>query len=80
MTAITPTPVLASFILSADLQLSGLLPSLTNADVTITKVQFLDDDDNVIFDFTGDAGLVGSNYVHIDVPLSSLAYGGAKGG
>jgi hypothetical protein len=80
MTAITPTPVLASFVLSADLQIAGLLPSLTNADVTITKVQFLDDDDNVIFDFTGDAGLVGSNYVHIDVPLSSLAYGGANGG
>ena len=74
MTAITRTPVLAWFILSAVVQLSGLLLNLTNADVTITKVQFLDGT-NVIFDFTGDAGLVGSNYVHIDVPLSSLAYG-----
>lgn len=80
MTAIMPTPVLASFILSADLQLSGLLPSLTSADVTITKVQFFDDGNNVLFDFTGDAGYVGSNYVHIAVPLSSLAYGGANGG
>jgi hypothetical protein len=80
MAAITPTPVLASFILSADLQLSGLLPSLTSADVTITKVQFFDSGNNVIFDFTGDAGFVGSNYVHIAVPLSSLAYGGANGG
>jgi hypothetical protein len=74
MTAITPTAVLGSFILSADLQLSGLLPGLTNADVAITKVQFFDSGNNVIFDFTGDAGEVGSNYVHIAVPLSSLAY------
>ena len=80
MTAITPTAVLGSFILSADLQVLGLLPSLTNADVTITKVQFLDSGNNVIFDFTGDAGFVGSNFVHIAVPLSSLAYGGANGG
>jgi hypothetical protein len=74
MTAITPTAVLGSFILSADLQVTGLLPSLTNADVTITKVQFQDSDNNVIFDFTGDAGYVGSNYVHLAVPLSALAY------
>ena len=80
MAAITPTSVLGSFILSADLQVLGLLPSLTNADVTINKVQFIDSGNNVIFDFTGDAGYVGSNYVHIAVPLSSLAYGGANGG
>ena len=30
----------------------------------------MDSDNNVIFDFTGDAGFVGSNYVHIAVPLS----------
>jgi hypothetical protein len=35
-------PLLGSFILSADLQVSGLLPGLTNADVLISKVQFLD--------------------------------------
>ncbi len=80
MAALTPTSVLGSFILSADLQVSGLLPGLTNADVTISKVQFIDGGNNVIFDFTGDAGYVGSNYVHIAVPLSSLAYGGANGG
>ncbi len=80
MTAITPTAVLDSFILSADVQVLGLLPGLTNADVTISKVQFLDSNNNVIFDFTGDAGYVGSNFVHIAVPLSSLAYGGANGG
>jgi hypothetical protein len=74
MTAITPTAVTGSFILSADLQVSGLLPQLTNADVTISKVQFMDGDGNVIFDFTGDAGLVGSNYVYMAVPLSSLTY------
>lgn len=74
MTAITPTAVPGSFILSADLQVSGLLPQLTNADITISKVQFMDGDGNVIFDFTGDAGFVGSNYVHIAVPLSSLSY------
>jgi len=76
MAAITPTPVLGSFILSADLQVSGLLPSLTNADVIINKVQFYSGG-NVIFDFTGDAGLVGSNFVHIAIPLSSLNYGAA---
>ncbi len=74
MAAITPTAVTGSFILSADLQVSGLLPQLTTADVTISKVQFMDGDGNVIFDFTGDAGFVGSNYVHIAVPLSSLSY------
>lgn len=76
MTAITPTAVAGSFILSADLQVSGLLPQLTNADVTISKVQFIDGDGNVVFDFTGDAGFVGSNYTHIVVPLSSLSYAG----
>jgi hypothetical protein len=60
--------------LSADVQVLGLLPGLTNADVTITKVQFFDSGNNIIFDFTGDAGYVGSNYVDIAVPLSSLAY------
>ena len=76
ITAITPTSVLGSFILSADLQVTGLLPQLTNADVYITKVQFLDSGNNVLFDFGGDVGFVGSNYVHIAVPLSSLSYGG----
>ena len=76
MTAITPTSVLGSLILSADLQVSGLLPGLTNADVTINKVQFFDSGDNIIFDFTGDAGFVGTNFVHIAVPLSSLNYAG----
>jgi hypothetical protein len=76
MTAITPTAALGSLILSADLQVSGLLPSLTNADVTISKVQFFDSGNNIIFDFTGDAGNVGSNYVHIAIPLSSLSYAG----
>ncbi|MGH7976307.1 MAG: hypothetical protein ACREC8_06560, partial [Limisphaerales bacterium] len=80
MTAITPTAVMSSFILSADLQVTGLLPGLTNADVTISKVQFLDTNGIVLFDFSGDAGNVGSNFVHIAVPLSSLAYGGANGG
>ncbi len=80
ITPITPTAVLSSFVLSADLQVLGLLPGLTNADVTISKVQFFDSNNSVIFDFTGDAGYVGSNFVHIAVPLSSLAYGGANGG
>jgi hypothetical protein len=79
MTPITATSVLSSLTLSADLEVLGLLPGLTNADVLITKVQFLSGT-TVIFDFTGDAGLVGSNFVHISVPLSSLAYGGANGG
>jgi hypothetical protein len=74
ITAITPTAVISSFILSADLQVLGLLPQLTNADVTISKVQFMDGDGNIIFDFTGDAGFVGTNYTHIAVPLSSLSY------
>jgi hypothetical protein len=79
MAPITPTAVLGSFILSADLQVLGLLPALTNADVLITKVQFTSGG-TVVFDFTGDAGFVGSNFVHIAVPLSSLTYGGANGG
>ena len=80
MTPITPTAVLSSFILSADLQVTGLLPGLTTADVTISKVQFQDSANNVLFDFTGDAGYVGSNFVHLSVPLSDLSYGGANGG
>jgi hypothetical protein len=74
MTPITPTANLSSLILSADLQVSGLLTNLTTADVTISKVQFFDADNDVLFDFTGDAGDVGSNYVHIAVPLSQLGY------
>ncbi|HEY5297966.1 MAG TPA: hypothetical protein VIK59_08570 [Verrucomicrobiae bacterium] len=69
-----------SFILSADLQVAGLLRGLTNADVTISKVQFFDGNGNILFDFTGDAGYIGSNFVHIAVSLSSLSYGGANGG
>lgn len=74
--AITPTANLGSLILSADVQVTGLLPQLTNADVTITKVQFMDGNGNILFDFGGDAGFAGSNYVHIAAPLSSLSYGG----
>jgi hypothetical protein len=76
MAAITPTAVLGSLILSADLQVTGLLPSLTNADVTVTKVQFFDSGNNIIFDFTGDAGYVVSNFVHVAIPLSALSYAG----
>jgi hypothetical protein len=74
MTAITPTAVLDSFILTADLQVSGLVPSLNNADVMVKKVQFIDSGNNVIFDFTGDAGNVGTNFAHIAIPLSALSY------
>jgi hypothetical protein len=76
ITPITPTSALNSLVLSADLQLSGLLPGLTAADVSVTKVQFMDDVGDVLFDFTGDAGYVGSNFVHISLPLSSMAYAG----
>jgi hypothetical protein len=76
ITPITPTSALNSLVLSADLQLSGLLPGLTTADVSVTKVQFMDDDGDVLFDFTGDAGYVGSNFVHISLPLSSMTYAG----
>ncbi|HEY3916112.1 MAG TPA: hypothetical protein VGN61_16625 [Verrucomicrobiae bacterium] len=71
---ITPTSVTGSLILSADIQVLGLMPGLTNTDVTVSKVQFMDGGGNILFDFTGDAGLVGSNFVHISVPLSSLGY------
>ncbi|MGA2869131.1 MAG: hypothetical protein ABSF34_08230, partial [Verrucomicrobiota bacterium] len=76
ITPITPTSALNSLVLSADLQLSGLLPGLTTADVSVTKVQFMDDDGDVLFDFTGDAGYVGSNFVHISLPLSLMSYAG----
>lgn len=79
ITPITPTSVLDSFILSADLQVTGLLPGLNTADVTVSKVQFLSSG-TVIFDFSGDAGYVGTNFVHISIPLSSLSYGGVNGG
>jgi len=75
MNPITPTSVMGSFVLSADLQVLGLLPGLDTTDVTISKVQFMDGPGgNVLFDFTGDAGQVGSNFVGISVPLSSLSY------
>src|SRR6202012_3589576 len=75
---ITPTSQLSSLILSADLQVSGLAPGLTGTDVSITKVQFFDSGNNILFDFSGDAGFVGSNFVHIAVPLSALTYGGGN--
>jgi hypothetical protein len=75
MNPITPTSVTGSFILSANLQVLGLLPGLNTTDVTISKVQFMDGPGgNVLFDFTGDAGQVGSNFVGLSVPLSSLSY------
>lgn len=80
MTPITPTSVLSSLILSADLQVSGLEAGLTNTDVLITKVQFQDSANNVVFDFTGDAGSIGTNgFTHISVPLSQLSFGGENG-
>jgi hypothetical protein len=80
LTNITPTSVLSSFVLSADLQVLGLPPGLTNTDVTISKVQFQDISGNVLFEFYGDAGLVPTNnLVPIAVPLSELTYGSPPG-
>jgi hypothetical protein len=79
ITPVTPTSVMGSLVLSADIQVTGLLPALNNADVTVSKVQFTSNS-VVLFDFTGDAGNIGSNFVHIAIPLSSLSYGGANGG
>jgi len=79
VTPITPTSLMSSFILSADLQVLGLPPQLTNADVSITKVQCFSNTTVLLFDFNGDAGNVGSNYTHIAVPLSSLSYGAGPG-
>lgn len=78
ITPITPTSLMSSFILSADVQIQGLLPQLTNADLTISKVQCFSNG-IVLFDFNGDAGYAGSNYTHIAVPLSSLSYGAGPG-
>ncbi|MGC9944484.1 MAG: hypothetical protein ABSE48_21885 [Verrucomicrobiota bacterium] len=69
---ITPTNATGSFVLSADLQIQGLIPGLANTDASISKLQFIDGSGDILFDFTGDAGSVGSNFVHISVPLSSL--------
>ncbi|HEY1787882.1 MAG TPA: hypothetical protein VGJ73_06985 [Verrucomicrobiae bacterium] len=69
---ITPTNATSSFVLNADLQVQGLLTNLPNTDVSISKLQFTDGNGNILFDFVGDAGYVGSNFVHISVPLSSL--------
>ena len=78
MTPITPTSQTSSLVLSADIQVLGLLPQLTNADVTISKVQCMSNN-TVLFDFNGNAGYAGSNYTHIVVPLSSLSYGAGPG-
>jgi hypothetical protein len=71
ITAITPTNNASSLVLSADLRVQGLT-NLLNTDVSISKLQFIDGNGNILFDFIGDAGYVGSNFVHISVPLSSL--------
>jgi hypothetical protein len=78
MTPITPTAVTSSFILSADVKVTGLLPGVTTVNVYLPKVQFMSGA-AVIFDFTGDVGQVGSDFVHIALPLSSLSYGGENG-
>ena len=70
ITAITPADA-SSLVLSADLQVQGLT-NLVNTDVSISKLQCIDGNGNILFDFVGDAGYVGSNFVHISVPLSSL--------
>jgi hypothetical protein len=75
MTSITPTPLLNSLILSADVQVSGLVPGQYGANVLVSKMQFLDADDNVVFDFTGYGGWASaSGFSHLSVPLSSLSY------
>jgi hypothetical protein len=74
---ITPTPLLSSLILSADVQVSGLVSGQYGANVLVSKVQFKDLNNNVIFDFTGYGGWVSaSGFTHIMVPLSALSYAG----
>jgi hypothetical protein len=76
ITAITPTNDPSSFVLHADLEVQGLEPGLQNTDVSISKLQFVDGNGNVLFDFVGDAGYIGSNFVHISIPLSTLNQAG----
>jgi hypothetical protein len=75
ITAITPAPTLDSLILSADVQVSGLVPGQYGANVLVSKMQFLDINNNVIFDFNGYGGWASaSGFTHISVPLSTLSY------
>ena len=78
ITPITPTPLMSSLVLSADIQVLGLLPQLTNTAINVSKVQCFSNN-AVLFDFIGTAGSAGSNYTHIAVPLSSLTYGAGPG-
>ena len=78
ITAITPTSLMSSLVLSADIQVLGLLPQLTNTGINVSKVQCFSNN-AVLFDFNGNAAYAGSNYTHIAVPLSSLTYGAGPG-
>jgi hypothetical protein len=53
ITPITPTSALSSLVLSADAQVLGVLPTQYGVNVWISKLQFFDGDNNVIFDFNG---------------------------
>jgi hypothetical protein len=78
VTPVTPTSLLNSLILSADLQVSGVVPGQYGANVLISKVQFLDTNNNVVFDFSGYGGWASASaFTHISVPLSSLTYASA---
>jgi hypothetical protein len=79
ITPVTPTSplssMLSSLIVSADVQVSGLLPGQYGASVYVSKLRFFDSANNLLFDFNGWAGWAGQgSWTHISVPVSSLTY------
>ncbi len=80
---ITPVTTLNTLTLSCDVKVQGLLPGITNTDVILNSLQFGTNGapiTNAVASFTGDVGFAGSNYVHFDIPLSSLALNGGDAG
>jgi hypothetical protein len=82
ITPMTNAPDWSTFIVSADLELTGLVPpSQWGANVYITKCQFLDTNNNVIFDFNGyGAWINDGSFAHLSVPLSWLSYAAVGNG
>jgi hypothetical protein len=75
LTPLTDVSGLSNLVLTANLQLSGLLPGQYGANVYISQVQFQDVDGVVIFDFTGYGVWAPiSGFANLQVPLSSLTY------
>ncbi|HSY43081.1 MAG TPA: LamG-like jellyroll fold domain-containing protein, partial [Candidatus Acidoferrum sp.] len=77
---LAPTANLSDFVLSFDIQVSGLEPNLTNAPVDVYNLNF-NSGGTTVFNFSTQYGgflKVGTNFTHFSIPLSQIPYLGGS--